>query len=107
MVQHLLAPRDDIRPAGGEARGLPVLTPVASTMSGSRYADADVPVFALLRAQIGLPQADARWWPPTSGRHVSFLTSDVPSPDAVSDPTIELLERTLAGLRAWQPLARA
>ena len=46
----------------------------------------DAPLFAVLRASLGLPPDDDRWWR-------GF--------DADDRPTEELVERTLAGLRAW------
>lgn len=48
--------------------------------------DEEVPLFARLRADLGLPRANRSWWP-----------DGVPT--EVSDPTLELLERTLAALR--------
>lgn len=61
-----------------------------------RIDDAEVPTFALLRAELGLPWENERWWP-TGGRHLAAGVG-VPSVE-VANPTIDLLERTLAGLR--------
>lgn len=89
--------------------------------------DREVPVFACLRSTMGLPHNNSSWWPeqparrrrdlapagavasdhrvydlgPASrGRHASSGLRPVRG-DAFALPTVALLERTLAGLRAW------
>ncbi len=81
--------------------------------------DQDVPVFALLRSTLGLPIDDARWWPARPVRRRGWFASSggaapaaarTPRPASwviggtivpvvgIAPPTLELLERTLAGL---------
>lgn len=86
-------------------------------------ADRDVPLFALLRSTMGLPDNNSNWWPKQPGRRrrgsFAALTSDdhhssvgrrravpaidvgVPWENTFAHPTVALLERTLAGLRTW------
>ena len=71
--------------------------------------DADPPLFALLCSQLGLELEVRAWAPPASspGRHIACVldgTWTVPVP-VVADPSIALLERTLASLRSWEPSA--
>lgn len=84
--------------------------------------DQDVPLFSLLRSTIGLPIDDARWWPARPVRRPGWFATSrgvrpadarTPRPAAwtiggavvpvvgIAPPTLDLLERTLAGLRAW------
>lgn len=73
-----------------------VLSPqrnTAAPSSGRRGQGAvadEPPLFALLRSTLGLPPDDPRW--------------SIPQP-VLADPTVDLLERTLAGLHAWEPYA--
>jgi hypothetical protein len=115
MLQNRLAtlPGLDVRPPlNGKTPDRRAHAFVAGTVLGGawdesrRWADADTPVFALLCFQFGLPVEDARRWP-TSGRRVAFVLGDVPAPVVVPNPTVDLLERTLAALHAWEPAARA
>lgn len=75
---------------------------IARTAFDERVDDVEVPTFTLLRAQLGLPWGDERWWP-AGGRHLA-AAPDLPAVE-VSHPTVALLERTLAGLRAWDAYA--
>jgi len=57
-----------------------------ATRSHDDLAHDDAPLFALLRSTLGLPPDDPQWW-----SH---------DPQRVE---VDLVERTLAGLRAWEP----
>ncbi len=83
----LLAP--DVLSHGDDTLGGPDSTPAGHPVADSAVADAEVPLFSLVRAMIGLPAEDRRWWPEEMLPAVHL-----------KHPTIELLERTLAGLRA-------
>ena len=83
----LLAP--DVLPRGAWTRGRLDAAPDGHAVADSAVADAEVPLFSLVRAMIGLPAEDRRWWPEEMLPAVQL-----------KQPTIELLERTLAGLRA-------
>lgn len=83
----LLAPDGVIH--GEWTLGRPDATPGGRAVADSAVADAEVPLFSLVRALIGLPAEDRRWWPEEMLPAVHL-----------KQPTIELLERTLAGLRA-------
>ncbi|QSR28988.1 hypothetical protein CFI00_00405 [Nocardioides sp. S5] len=57
-----------------------------ATRSYDDVAHGDAPLFVLLRSTLGLPPDDPQWW--------------------ACDPKrveVDLVERTLAGLRAWEP----
>ena len=57
-----------------------------ATRSYDDVAHEDAPLFALLRSTLGLPPDDPQWW--------------------ACDPLrveVDLVARTLAGLRAWEP----
>lgn len=69
----------------------PVCVELDRTASGEVVADAEVPLFALLRGTVGLPVDNPSWWP-----------DGVPR-TGFAQPTVDLLERTLRALRA--PLA--
>ena len=69
-----------------------------------RIDDAEVPTFALLRARARSPLGE-RAVVADRGRHLAAGVG-VPSVE-VANPTVDLLERTLAGLRAWTPLVLA
>ncbi|GAA1436233.1 hypothetical protein GCM10009641_34800 [Mycobacterium cookii] len=69
-----------------------------------RVDDSEVPTFAVLRAELGLPRGDERWWP-AGGRHLE--TRPLVPAVVVANPSLDLIERTLAGLRAWKPAAQA
>jgi hypothetical protein len=84
------------------AAGRPVLADVLSTISGHVALDDAAPLFAGLRADMGLPADDDRSWT-VRGRHVR-LPEGLPVPTAVAHPTTELLERVLAGLGHWTPV---
>lgn len=62
-------------------------------------ADQDTPLFAQLRSAWGLPVDDPRWW-----RALPQQDQCV-GPENLADPTVALLERTLAALRAWDTSA--
>lgn len=100
MLQYLVSEPEILLPASGGATWTPVRAPGAHAISWAPTADA--PLFALVCAQFGLPLEDGRGGP-VSGRHLALVPRDVPPPTAVSEPTIALLERTLAALRAWEP----
>lgn len=92
-------------------------------------ADRDVPLFALVRSTVGLPTDDPRWWPERpqrrrrEGSHLGLLAASTrlgdvvplvlpvsPLPHQIAHPSVSLLERTLAALRAWDasiPVAAA
>ena len=95
---------EDILSRGSELPVRPAHGGLLRTGFVDQVDDIEVPTFALLRAQLGLPWGDERWWP-TGGRHLAA------GPDLraveVSHPTAALLERTLAGLRSWDSSARA
>jgi len=92
---------------------------------GAVVQDREVPLFALVRSTQGLPLDDRRWWPDhparrrsgpavseiaaadgshTKGRHTLVVDGDFPAAEDLSSPTLALLERALAGLRAWDSL---
>jgi hypothetical protein len=107
------------------SRRRPEITLVASTLSGRSAADDDVPLFTLVRATVGLPMDDRRWWPEgrrarrdphaprvltwggpalvdaSPGRHVAVARGTTLSAPAFARPTVDLLERTLAALRDY------
>ena len=109
----------------GRGSSYPDLLGSALLPEKDHVGDQDVPLFALLRATVGLPVDDARWWParpPRQARRANwFAASDDAAPAgagtsspacwsigdlvvpvvAIAPPTPELLERTLAGLLAW------
>ena len=57
-----------------------------ATRSHDDLAHDDAPLFALLRSTLGLPPDDPQWWSHDSQR-----------------VEVDLVERTLAGLHAWEP----
>ena len=69
--------------------GHPVARPGRRT-SARVGEDAEAPIFELLRSTVGLPLDDPQWWP-----------GDLPGAGVLAHPSVELLERTLAGLHAW------
>lgn len=106
----------------------PGSTLIARKTSRDVVADRDVPLFALLRSARGLPLDDPRWWPawpPQPSREASrpegsrverdlgvrkgfALPAGVsPRAQGIAHPTVDLLERTLAGLLAWDTAATA
>lgn len=95
MVRQLDCYQSDVLPRGGDARRTSKAPALALVPRTPVTPDEDVPVFAHLRASLGLPLDDPRWWPP---RPVGELRA--PAVDFAL-PTLDLLERTLAALRAW------
>ena len=82
----LLSPRKPATMSRGAGVPIPAETlDVELLAADTLVADRDAPMFSLLRSTVGLPPDDDRWWP----EHHSFAV-----------PTLTLLERTLAGLRA-------
>jgi hypothetical protein len=81
----------DVPSLGGAMFARPVVAPAGRRVPRGTVADAEVPLFALVRTTLGLPAEDRRWWPEEMLPAVHLAR-----------PTIDLLERTLAGLRATE-----
>lgn len=95
------------------------------TTSRGAVSDRDVPLFAAVRSAQGLPLDDPRWWPAASTpdrrdaswpgrpsveralgvRQAVGLPVGLSLTEEISHPTVALLERTLAGLLAWDTTA--
>lgn len=84
LIDQLASPKSRRAVVPVETLGVDLLPPAP------RVAEGDAPMFSLLRRTVGLPRDDGRWWPEQEDFEV---------------PSTTLLERTLAGLRAWEPTA--
>jgi hypothetical protein len=88
MLRQLLDPTDDVLTHRCILLICPVCTDLDRTIAGEVVADAEVPMFALLRGTVGLPVDNPTWWP-----------AGVPR-TGFAQPTVDLLERTLLALQA-------
>lgn len=107
--------------AGGEGARRRLDVPVEAYVPASgAVTDREVPLFASLRSTMGLPHSNPCWWPerPTRRRY-GVVPPGAASPDRApapvvplarttsglgrgfAVPSVALLEKTLAGLRAW------
>lgn len=93
MFSQLLDPTDDVLTHRCNLLICPACTALDRTISGEIVADVDVPMFAQLRGLVGLPASNPVWWP-TGVPRTGFAL-----------PTVSLLERTLAALRASESRA--
>lgn len=100
MFQQIDAQPYDVLLHGLPRTDRPSDRPGDRTTSSDVVADQDVPMFALLRSTRGLPVDDRRWWP-SGGRHVLVTPEVYAAAHGPTTPTTALLERALAGLRAW------
>ncbi|MCW2737133.1 hypothetical protein [Nocardioides sp.] len=127
MFQHTDTQPYDVLSHGDSVLGRPENLGIGRTSCGGAVADQEVPLFALLRSTHGLPLDDRRWWPERPVRHRRAPAAEAtdgedpfaaggrtivadgvfPTARELSPPTTELLERTLAGLRAWSTVASA
>lgn len=88
MLRQLLDPTDDVLSHRCILLICPVCTDFDRMVSGGVVEDTEVPMFALLRGTVGLPLDNPTWWP-----------AGIPR-TGFSQPTVDLLERTLRALRA-------
>lgn len=131
MLHRLTADQHDLLShRGGVTRRLEALAGV-DLPDGAAITDSEVPLFSLLRSIVGLPIDDPRWWPErpvrrprgfaswgavasageqprvTSHAVLALLGGAVGHTADFAPPTVELLERAVEGLRAWDTTPRA